>query len=337
MTRKLAVLAAAVAATASALAVPTAAEAKTGAASAASAQIRYAWVKSCPKKDYTVPCGSWTLALRDGKTRKLTDARVNPVTASGKVDKDMVSTLAISGDGQNVAYFRKSDNKLVVRDLAANRVRVLPGKAALVPKGIGMGDVAATLSPDGDSVVIEYQDDAGKLPSLLVDMNAGKVTKIRANVDVQGFSPDGHHILASRYTSENTTELVVFDESGATTGRKVVPQVIANNMPQALANDGNTVAVMISTSGGKQRVRVYDLASDTVGDAVNVNTPKNESPHRLSWDDSDNLTLWQLRNDAEGNTTGIVRRSLDPTSGATKKADTFTITSKMYMWWLPGE
>ncbi|GLW99569.1 hypothetical protein [Microtetraspora sp. NBRC 16547] len=337
MTRKLAILAAAVAATTSALAIPTMAEAKTGAASAANAQIRYVWVKSCGEKDYTVPCGSWNFVTRDGKTRTLGDARVYAVNARGKVDKESLAALAISDDGEKVAYFRKSDNKLVIRDLATNRVRALPGTASRLPKGLGMSDLVTTLSPDGSSLLIDYQDENDKLPSLLVNMATGKIAKLRTDLYLQGFSPDSRHVLASRYTRENTTELRVLDENGATTGRKVVPQVIANNTPQALANDGNTVAVMINMTGGKQRLRVYDLESDSVGDAVNVNVPKNETPQQLRWDDSGNLTVWEMRSDKDGNTNGLVRRTLDPTSGGTTKTDSFPLTAKVYMWWVPGE
>ncbi len=58
----------------------TVAEARTG---AASAPARYVWLKSCPKKDYTVPCGQWMITRRDGTTTPLADAQVHRVTASG--------------------------------------------------------------------------------------------------------------------------------------------------------------------------------------------------------------------------------------------------------------
>ncbi|WP_067179867.1 hypothetical protein [Microtetraspora niveoalba] len=350
MTRKPAILAAAVAATISALAAPAASaqartgagaatETRTGAASAGKAEIRYAWVKSCPqkKRDYDVPCGPWKLVMRDGSTRTLGDARVHPRTSDGKVDKELTAPLSVSGDGRHVAYFRESDGKLVVRDVAANRVRVLPGAAARPPKGIGMNDVDITISDDGGRVVLDYEDARMKLSTLLVDLGTGKISKVSPKLSIQGFSHDGGHILATRYTGENTTELSVLDENGATTGRRVVPQVIANNMPQALADDGNTVAVLITTSSGRQRLRVYDLDADNVGAAVDVKVPKNESPHDLAWDDSGALTLWELRSDNDGNTTGAVRRSLDPASGATRTLDAFKVGGKIYVWWLPGE
>ncbi|MFF3667255.1 hypothetical protein [Microtetraspora malaysiensis] len=349
MTRKTAILAAAVAATISALAAPTAAQARTGtaaavetrtgASSAAKGEVRYAWAKLCAKKgqEYNIPCGPWKVVMRDGTTRTVTDARVNPVTAAGKVDKELMSEFALSGDGRYAAYFRKSDSKLVVRDFAANRVRVLPGTTGRLPKGVGMDDVNAKLSYDGERILLDYSSGDAKLSTLLVDLTTGKVSTISPKLSVQDFSPDGRHLLATRSTGENTTELLVLDENGATTARRVVPQVVANNMPQAVADDGNSVAVTITTPSGKTRLRVYDLEADNVGAAVDVKVPKNESPYRLSWDASGSLTLWDLRNNKDGDTTGIVRRSLDPDSGATSTIDTIKLGSKIYMWWLPGE
>lgn len=341
--KKLAILAVAAAATAAAFAAPANAAAnvnaaaRTGATSAAKVSVRYTWVKSCKKKDYTVPCGPWTLSLSSGKQLQLTDARVHPVTYSGKVDKEASTAFAVSGNGKNVAYFRKSDGKLVVRDLSANKVHMLPGKSGKLPKGIGMGDLDTFLSADGSVIVIDYFDQNSTLPSLIVNVKTGKIRKLQANATVQGFSPDGDQLLVTRYTDENTTEFVVFDENGNKGARQVVPQVVANNAPLALANDGTSVALIVTTPSGKQRLRVYDLASDTVGDSVDVKVPKNESAHRLFWDSSDNLTLWELRNDAQGNTLGATARSLDPSSGATSKIDSFKITPSVWAWWLPGE
>ncbi|MGI5485393.1 hypothetical protein [Microtetraspora malaysiensis] len=347
MTRKTAILAAAVAATVSALTAPAAAQARTaaatetrtGASSAAKGEVRYAWVKSCAQKGtgYTMACGPWMVVMRDGTTRALADARVHPVTAAGKVNEEVMSEFNLSGDGRSAAYFRKSDGKLVVRDFATNRVRVLPGTTSRLPKGVGMDDVDAKLSYDGGRIMLDYSDRNDKLPTLLVDLKTGKVSAISPRLSVQGFSPDGRHLLATRSTGENTTELLVLDENGATTARRVVPQVVANNTPQAVADDGNSVAVMISTSSGKTRLRVYDLEADSVGAAVDVKVPKNESPHQLTWDASGSLTLWNLRNNKDGDTTAIVRHSLDRDSGATSTIDTLKLGSKVYMWWLPGE
>ncbi|GGO17377.1 hypothetical protein GCM10010116_35110 [Microbispora rosea subsp. aerata] len=316
------------------------AQARTGAASAtasAASPVRYAWLKSCHKKDDYHPCGSWHLLLRNGRDVVLKDAQVFPRTAKGKIDKHADAPLSISGDGRHVSYFRKKDGRLVVRDLTTNKVRTLPRSVSKLPKGIGMGDLSMSLSRDGGLIAIEYYDGDDKIPSLLVDVRTGKVRKIRADESILGFSPDGTHLLASRGTAENTSRFSVYDQDGRQTNSQVVPQVVANNSPTALADDGSTVAVLITTSSGGKRLRLYDLSNDTVGEAVNVRVPKKEFAKRLEWTADGGLKLWETLDSREGDIDRVVVRSLDPATGATATLDSFKVKSSLWNWWLPGE
>ncbi|MEV7011142.1 hypothetical protein [Streptosporangium sp. NPDC051022] len=311
----------------------TPAEAKTGAASDDS--VRYAWIKSCKKKDYTVPCGQWTLTLRSGKTVKLTDARVNPRLANGNVDKESSTPFAVSGDGRSVTYFK--GDKLVVRDVNSGKVRPLPGAAAVLPKGIGQNDVDTTISPDGSIVVIDYSDSADKLPTLVVNLKSGKTIKLPSKNGLLSFSPDGQHLLTGRYTDDNITEFVVFDADGRKGASQVVPQIVSNNSPVALADDGSTVALVISGSSGKPRLRTYDLTSDTVSDAIPLGIPKDESPQRLYWNPAGTLTLWTGNGGGEGDLASVMKWTVNAETGATRKLDAFTIKKSPWTWWLPGE
>lgn len=151
--------------------------------------VRYGWVDACPKKDYSIPCGPWTLTLGSGKTVQLKDAAVHPVLPNGKTDTESSAPIAISGNGRFVGYFRKSDRRFVVRDVGSGSVKALPGKAAMAPKGVGMLNVDPLLSPDGRRIVIDYYDDAAKLPSLLVDLRTRAIHKIPGNETVQASAP----------------------------------------------------------------------------------------------------------------------------------------------------
>ncbi|MGI5161712.1 hypothetical protein [Microbispora sp. CA-102843] len=342
--RKPAILALSAAATMTltALAGTAQAEARTAAASATASSsastVRYAWLKSCSKKDDYFPCGSWHLALRNGRDSVLKDAQVFPRTAKGKIDKQSYAPLTVSGDGRQVSYFRKKDGALVVRDVTTNKVRALPRSVSKLPKGIGMGDLATSLSRDGGVLTVDYYDGDDKLPSLIVNVRTGKVRKIPADAAVVGFSPDGKHVLVSRGTAENTSRFSVYDQDGRRTNTQVVPQVVANNSPMALADDGSSVAVLISTGSGKQRLRVYDLSNDSVGEAVDVRVPKKESAKRLEWTPDGGLKLWETLDSAKtGETYRVVVRSLDTDTGATATLDSFRVKSSVWTWWLPGE
>jgi hypothetical protein len=336
--RTLSLLAMAAAVTATALTSP--AEAKTGAASTttkAAKAVRYASLASCPKKDYTVPCGAWELTLRDGKTVKLPDATVFPRDASGKVDKEGNAPFAISGDGKRVMYFRKSDRKLVWKDVPSGKVHSLPGKTAKIPKGLGMNDVDPTLSPDGDVVVIDYNDASSKLPTLAVHLRSGQVAKLPASDSVQGFSPDGRQILVSRFTGDNTTEFVVYDTDGSQGESREVPQVVSNNSPVAVADDGVTVAVVIVPTSGKPRLRQYDLSTDSVSPAIDLGVSSKETAYRISWDNSGKLVLWHLLGKEDGTDTRATASTVDPSTGDLKKIDSFKVRNGLWTWWLPGE
>ncbi|WP_433250369.1 hypothetical protein ACQPYK_04035 [Streptosporangium sp. CA-135522] len=326
-------LAALAVAAAAATMIMTPADAKTGAASTDS--VRYSWIKSCGKKEPKSPCGGWKLTMRSGRTIKLTDARVNPKQAGGKVDKSSTTMFAISGDGRFVSYIR--GDKLVIRDVNRGQVRPLPGKAADLPKGLDQSGVDPMISPDGSIVVVDYFDDAEKLPTLVADLKTGKVAKLPAKNNVMSFSPDGRHLLTGRFTDDNITEFAVFDIDGHETSRQVVPQIVSNNSPVALADDGTTVALIVTGASSKPRLRTYDLSSDTVSDAVPLGMPKNESAQRLYWDSAGTLTLWNTSGNDEGTVVSAVKRTVNAETGATRKLDSFTVRADPWTWWLPGE
>ncbi|MDH2428970.1 hypothetical protein [Sphaerisporangium sp. TRM90804] len=320
------------------------AQAGTGAASAggrdaaaAGEAIRYAWVDECPKKGSTVPCGAWTLNLRSGRKVVLGDAVVFPREPGGGVDRENSAPLAVSGDGSRLVYFRKSDGRLVWNRAAGGKARALPGGAGRVPKGIGMGDVNPTLSHDGTVLVIDYTDEAGKLPTLAVDLTAGDVERLPGGDAVQGLSPDGRQVLTSRFTEDNTTAFSVYGIDGSTGESREVPQVVSNNAPVALADDGVTVGVVIFSTSGKPRLRQYDLSTDAVSPAVEMGLAGNELPYHLMWTRSGALTLWSLRLDAAGDFSHAVARGVNPSTGGLKKADSFRLRAGVWAWWLPGE
>jgi hypothetical protein len=338
--RTLTLLAMAAAVTATALASPVGAASSTTKATnvtKTTKAVRYASLDSCPKDGSSVPCGAWELTLRSGKTVKLPDATVFPRGANGKVDKETSAPFAVSGDGTRVVYFRKSDHKLVWKDVLSGKVRTLPGSAAKVPKGLGMNDVDPTLSPDGDVVVIDYADDSGKLPTLAVGLGSGKAAKLPGRDSVQGFSPDGRRILVSRFTQDNTTEFAVYDTDGEQAESREVPQVVSNNSPVALADDGVTVGVVIVSSSGKASLRQYDLSTDAVSPAIDLAIVRSQLAYRIYWDNSGKLTLWHLTIKGEGTVAWATASTVDPSTGDLKKIDSFKVRTGPWVWWLPGE
>ncbi|MFC4588865.1 TolB-like translocation protein [Sphaerisporangium corydalis] len=299
--------------------------------------MRYASLDSCTRKDEARPCGAWMLTLRNGRTVKLTDAAVFPRTAKGRLDRTSSTPFAVSGDGDRVLYVRASDHKLVWKDVLTGRVRSLPGAAARAPKGLGMSDVDPILSPSGDVVVIDYYDDSGKRPTLAVDLGTGQIGKLPGGDSVQGFSPDGRRILMSGSTSDNTTEFAVYDTNGQPAETREVPQVVSNNSPVALADDGVTIALVIVPPSGRPNLRQYDLSTDAISPAIDLGIAKKESAYRIYWDDSGKLTLWTLLSQKDGDVVRATVGAVNPSTGHFAKADSFRVRDHLWTWWLPGE
>nr|WP_062338405.1 hypothetical protein [Herbidospora sakaeratensis] len=305
------------------------AEASTG---AASSPARYVWLKSCPKAGYTVPCGDWMVSRRDGSTTSIPDAQVYQVTASGGVNRETSLQPALSGDGRRVAYFTASTKKLVVRDLVSGKVHPVRGAAAKLPKGLLINDVDTLLSYDGKQLAIDYVQ--GKQPTKVVDVASGSYYTLPFDAALQGFSGDGSKVMVTETSDQNTTIFSSYDADGELNSQEV-PQVVDDNYPLALADDGRSVAVFIE--GRQAAVRTYDLSSDSVGPPVKLTMPKGERANKLVWQTSDRLLLWTYRNNANGDVLGGGLRTIDVDTGKLTKVDTWSLRSNLWIWWLPGE
>ncbi|GLX96084.1 hypothetical protein [Herbidospora sp. NBRC 101105] len=305
------------------------AEASTG---AASSPARYVWLKSCPKAGYTVPCGQWMVYRRDGSTTPLPDAQVHQVTASGGVDRESSLQPAVSGDGRRIAYFTATTKKLVVRDLVTGKVHPLRGAAAKLPKGLLINDIDTLLSYDGKQIAIDYVQ--GTLPTKVVDVASGSYYTLPADATLQGFSGDGSKVMVTGTSDQNTTIFSSYDADGEVNSQEV-PQVVDDNYPLALADDGRSIAVFIE--GRQAALRVYDLSSDSVGAPVKLTMPKGERANKLVWQTSDRLLLWTYRNSPSGDVIGGGLRTIDVDTGEMKKVDTWSLRSNLWIWWLPGE
>ncbi|GII93491.1 hypothetical protein [Sinosporangium siamense] len=316
------------------------APAEAGATPAPKETVRYAWVKSCVKdKDNDFPCGPWMLTTSTGREVKLTDAQVLPKLASGTVVRDAVTQFQVSGDGRLVNYFRKSDGKLVIRDIASGSVSPLPGGAASLPRGLGMNDLDMHFSPNGRYLAIDYFDEKATQPTLIVDLLRRTTVKLPPDVTVHGFSQNGARLLVSRGTDDNTTEFVVYSSNGTEYESRVVPQVVTNNSPIALANDGVTVALVITgpRAGMKPKMRVYNMATDEISPALTIELHKSETPKLVTWGSGETLTMWTTTSNSQEEITAASRRTLHADSGVTERRDSFRIPRKLWTWWLPGE
>jgi hypothetical protein len=298
------------------------------AAPAAPGTIRYASVQKCTdkKKGVAVPCGTWRLTLRDGRTVRLPGARVTPRDANGKTRKNQVAPFAISGDGTTVAYFRRRDDRLVVQRLGgeARVLRYTP------PKGVGMDLVVLYLSQDGGRLAVQVDDEPGRRPTLVFDLSGPPGTgpgELPGSLVFQGFSADGGSLLTARLSGDHVTRLITFPSEGE--GFSVAPpRSVADDPPYALAADGRTVA-FLSGSGDQGRLRRYDMESGSTASGPRVRLRDEEIVEAVAWTGETQVTA-HVSGPDKGDRTAVRVLEIDLRGGRAVVRDSYTIGGDVF-------
>ncbi|MEN3539111.1 hypothetical protein AAH991_28635 [Microbispora sp. ZYX-F-249] len=306
--------------TISAAAVPAMARTTPPMRHSAHHSIRYASVDACPDKNLgSIPCHTWRLDLLDGGRVPLKDAMVWPLNTKGKPNKERQAPLSVSGDGESVAYFRKSDHRLVVREFHGP-VHVMPEKA--LPRGVAMDDTWVRLSPDGARLVLGYTVKDGTSRARIFDVAGARETgTVPAFGTFSGFSGDGSAVLVQQDTDENTTGLAVYDTGGEELARVVPPQIVAGNVPWALSADDRTVA-FVSVGGEKARLRFYDATTDRTTGSVGISLPPDAWIEMIDWTGEHEVTLHLIRS-AKVDRVTILR--VDTRTGRTRVRDDYKV------------
>ncbi|WP_371784886.1 hypothetical protein [Streptosporangium subroseum] len=303
------------------------------------AEARAVWVKSCTGKDgYSRSCGRWQLIMRDGRRIDVPDAALDAVDSRGRKSAGNEAPFAISGDGRTIAYQRGRDGRLVVRAAAGGRVTVLPG--AVQAGSTGTEETRLRLSPAGDRVIVEQVGDDARPPTFVVDVATGRIVRLPGIEEVEGFSADGDEVLTTRALPDNTIRLSARGLDGYVVSQ-VPPQVVVENRPSALAADGHTVAVQAGGSeggsGGGAGLRVFDLETGRLSEAVALDLGKGERPYLAAWNGTDSLTVRVATQRSEEGPTTVRVLVVDVSFGTVRQKDTYKISGSAYAWYAAGE
>ncbi|WP_214324316.1 hypothetical protein [Nonomuraea sediminis] len=309
---------------------PSAADAQSGPAT-----VRAAWIKSCTNKkdDTSYPCGHWQLLMRDGSKREVRDASATRVDVKGNKIYDN-GMFAVSADGGTIVYERASDHRLVVRKAAGGAATALP--KALTARGTD--SIVLYVSPAGDRVLVDSTEDGRTLPTLVYTVATGKTVKLPGAEGPVGFSADGDEVLAMRYPTDNTAQIIVHRLDG-TTIKKTPPQVVANAAADALAADGKTVAVFVSGNTDRNkppRLRMYDVETGDLTQGVDLALKPGSTPYRAYWTADGQLRAIVSSGD-DGKPAVVRVLTVDPESGHVTQADKFSISKHRYTYFTAGE
>lgn len=283
--------------------------------------IRYASIKGCPWKDgMAKPCGPWRLVMHDGGRATLPDAQVVALDEKGKSTGVLPAPIAVSGDGQRVAYFTKA-GRLAVRTLGGG-VTLLPKDA---PPPVAQYAVKLRLSGDGARLAV-FQGDK-PIDARIYDTGTGDLLgTVPAEETVIGFSGDGGEVLSSADSNDSVTDLLVHDDRGEQLVRATPPQLVAANGPQALAADGRTVAVVVR--GKKTELVTYDLEADEVTGRRTIRLPAGDID-MVDWTGDTQVTLHLLGEAAGGHDVIIVK--VDTETGKVHVRDQYDVLKDSFV------
>jgi hypothetical protein len=284
--------------------------------------IRYASIKGCTAKDGAQkPCGDWRLVMHNGEQSVLRDAQAVALDTKGR-SSGLPAPIAVSGDGQRVAYFTKH-GRLAVRTLGGGVT--LLAKNALPP--VGQDAVTLQLSDDGGRLAATFATDKPTDTRVFDTGSGGQLGTVPAEESLMGFSADGGEVLTSADSDDSVTDLVVYGDTGEQLVRGTPPQIVAANGPQALSGDGRTIANIVT--GKKPQLVTYDLAGDQVTGRKRIKLPAGDID-MIDWTGDTQVTL-HLTGGGGSGATRMTIVQIDTETGAVKIRDRYSVLKDSFV------
>ncbi|MGV9772596.1 hypothetical protein [Streptosporangium sp. NPDC003464] len=262
---------------------------------AGGASVRYAGLAGCV-------CAPWTLWTWSGQVIKLADARV----FASKAGKQR-APLALSPDGEYVAYFRRGDRALVIRNMSTGQVREVPG----MQWSRKLRSTRIDLAPAGRYVVLgSGRDDR------VLDAYSGESSVVPPGLRPWSFSSDAGLMLA---VDDEFRAGIYATSTLAERGR--VP------VGGALSPDGATVAHFTDDDSA---ISLWDVAAGRA-DGQPIALPAGQIPTRLRWGGSGHLDLQTVaRRGEKRSETVYTWHRVDQGTGHLQVVDTFAVPDSVH-------
>ncbi|MET7331519.1 hypothetical protein [Nonomuraea sp. NPDC005650] len=283
--------------------------------------IRYASLKSCGKSEEAKPCGDWRLVMHDGGQSALRDAQTVALDAKGRKLEYAAAPIAVSGNGQRVAYLTKS-GRLAVRTIGGG-VKLFAKDA--LPR-VDQNTFTLLLSDDGARLAVVIATEKPQSTRVFDTSSGARLGSVPGNLSVLGFSGDGDEVLTSDDGDEGVTDLAVYSDTGEQLVHGTPPQVVSSNAPQALSADGRTIAAVVA--GKKPQLVLYDMQADQVVDRKKIKLPAGDVD-MVDWTGDTQVTLHLVQYLDGGNKMTIVQ--IDTETGAVKVRDRYRMLKDMFV------
>ncbi|MBN6052156.1 hypothetical protein JYK22_09450, partial [Nonomuraea sp. RK-328] len=288
--------------------------------------VRYVSIKGCRTKGgESRPCGGWRVVMHSGARGTLPDAQTIARDAKGRKVSGMAAPVAVSGNGQRLAYFTRS-GRLALRTLGGG-VRLLPENA--LPK-VAQQDTELRLSDDGSRLAVSFVGDKARDIRVFETGTGERIGTIPAAYGLKGFSADGGEVLAGTEDDEGSQILVAYSDAGQELARVTPPQLIASNGPPALSGDGRTVAALVRRQGpALYGLALYDMVNDQVTARLKVKLPAGDVD-MVDWTGPSQVTVHLVHYD-EGQPDTVSIAQIDTGTGKVAIRDRYTLMKDTFV------
>lgn len=200
--------------------------------------VKYAYLDWCGGRRSgarTGGCTQWRVVGRSGEQWLVADSLGSSSSMPGGS-----APLEISGDGRLIAYYRPSDEHVVVRNLLSGHVTVVGRRLSLAY--VRRNAPALTFSGDGRRLAISFNT-AGPVHALLADTATGGVHELPGS-SVIGLGKDASTVTLVEDDGKRTT-LVLAGPDGNLRGRvPLSPNLHFEALGNAVAPDGHTLLAL---------------------------------------------------------------------------------------------
>ncbi|WP_433179389.1 hypothetical protein [Actinoallomurus sp. CA-150999] len=199
--------------------------------------VKYAYLDWCAgarSEVRTGACTKWRVVSRSGKQWLVADSLGSAPSMSGGS-----APLEISTDGRLIAYYRPSDEHVVVRNLLSGHVTVVGRRLALAD--VRQNAPALTFSGDGRRLAISFSTPS--VHALLADTATGGVHELPGSW-VLGLGKNASTVTLVEDDGKRATLLVAGPDGRLRSRVLLDPKLHYESLGNAVSSDGHTLLAL---------------------------------------------------------------------------------------------
>lgn len=225
--------------------------------------VKYAYLDWCgaQKGPHTDACTRWRVVGESGKQWLVADSLGSSSSIPGGS-----APLEISADGNLIAYYRPSDEHIVVRNLRTGHVTVVGRRLSL--DYLKRNGFVLMFSGDGRRLAISFSSE-GPVHALLADTTTGSVHELPGGW-VIGLGKDASTVTLADDNGKRTTLILAGSDGRLLRRVPLDPNLHLTGTDNTVASDGHTLLAL----PGPEKTGLSDARPEHTAVLVDVRTGK---------------------------------------------------------------